>query len=388
MDVVKLPMFVKIINKIAIFYYILTVSISASSNEIGKFTYLSEKDRINCIKMFKNGDLYYDKVADIYFKEIKTPLSGMQKQYMCNKPNQTKGAFSNLVDTMNNLEDYKKIEGKNNKGRVITSKDIEYEKFAKKEYEERLNRVANEEAQLKSKSNDNVFGNLNDAFSSLMPGRGLGGPSNNYASNMNQTENSVNTDTSEQNNADTSILGTATALLGIGVGQDQSNIHMRNALLNLNKAQVNFLQALEEDELALASKAYVQNLESGTVLGDDYLEKILVQSKENQELINKKMLDVEKMSVEAKAEFAKGIPNYSLGLASLVQCGFSFKNTVDSLSGGIGGIISGIGLAITAKDALTAIPLFFSSSSKIIKFSKQNDIDADELEKAKETLGT
>ena len=100
------------------------------------------------------------------------------------------------------------------------------------------------------------------------------------------------------------------------------------------------------------------------------------------------MQDVEKMSVEAKAEFAKGIPNYSLGLASLVKCGFSFKNTVDTLSGGIGGIFSGIGLAITAKDAFTAIPLFFSSSSKIIKFSKQNDINADELEKAKKTLGT
>ena len=72
----------------------------------------------------------------------------------------------------------------------------------------------------------------------------------------------------------------------------------------------------------------------------------------------------------------------------MIKCGFSFKNTLDALSGGIGGIFSGIGLAITAEDVLTAIPLFFGYSSKIIKFSKQNDINADEIQKAKETLGT
>lgn len=351
-----------IIN-IIIFLIILNVSISVRSNEIGKFTYLKDSDRKNCVKMFNKGDLKYDKVADIYFKENKTPLSGIQKQYTCNKPNQT--------------EDI-----------ITTSKNILKENFAKKEYEERLNRVAKDEAQIKSKSNFNIFGNLNDTFSSLIPGKGLVGQSNNYVNNMNQTENSVNTNNSNNNNQNTNIFGSVAAMLGNGIGQNQSNIHMRNALLHLNKAQVNFLQALEEDELALATKAYVQNLESGTVLGDDYLEKALVQSKANQDLINEKMLDVEKMSVEAKAEFAKGIPSYSLGLASLVQCGFSFKNTVDAISGGIGGIVSAIGLAVTAKDALTAIPLFFSSSGKIIEFSKQNDIDANELETAKKTLGT
>ena len=299
----------------------------------------------------------------------------MQKQYVCNKPNQTKSAFSNLVDTMNNLEDYKTIEGKNSQiqqnDRIITSSQSGMDDSKQNSLE----------------SGDNILSDMGAVFKSLVPGGSLVGQSNNV-NNMNQTDNSVKASNLEENNQDTSILGSATAFLGFGVGQDQSNIYMRNALLSLNKAQVNFLKALEEDELALATQAYVKNLESGTVLGDDYLEKALVQSKENQELINKKMQDVEKMSVEAKAEFAKGIPNYSLGLASLVKCGFSFKNTVDSLSGGIGGIFSGIGLAITAKDALTAIPLFFSSSSKIIKFSKQNDINADELEKAKETLGT
>ncbi len=374
MDVAKLPISVKITNKIFIFFCILAISTSSRSNDIGTFSYLSDKDRTNCLRMFNKGDLKYDKVADIYFKENKTPLSGSQKQYMCNKPNQTKNAFSNLVNNMNNLEDYKTIEGKNDQKqldqRIVTSAQS----------------GMNKTKQDSSESND-VLGDMGAVFKSLIPGAGLLGQSNNHINNMNQTENSANTKNSENNNQDTSILGSATALLGIGVGQDQSNIHMRNALLNLNKAQVNFLHALEEDELALATKAYVQNLESGTVLGDDYLEKALVQSKENQELINEKMLDVEKMSVEAKAEFAKGIPSYSLGLASLVKCGFSFKNTVDALSGGIGGIISGIGLAFTAKDALTAIPLFFSSSGKIIQFSKQNDINADELEKAKETLG-
>ena len=376
MDAVKPLIYVKMINKIAIFFGILIVSISARGKDIGTFSYLGEKDRINCVKMFERGDLKYDKVADIYFKEKKTPLSGMQKQYVCNKPNQTKSAFSNLVNTMNNLDDYKTIEGKNNQiqenGRIVTSSQSGMDDSKQNSLE----------------SGDNILGDMGAVFKSLVPGGSLVGQSNNNVNNMNQTENSVKASNSEENNQDTSILGSATAFLGFGVGQDQSNIYMRNALLSLNKAQVNFLKALEEDELALATQAYVKNLESGTVLGDDYLEKALVQSKENQELINKKMQDVEKMSVEAKAEFAKGIPNYSLGLASLVKCGFSFKNTVDTLSGGIGGILSGIGLAVTAKDALTAIPLFFSSSSKIIKFSKQNDINSDELEKAKETLGT
>ena len=376
MDAVKPLIYVKMINKIAIFFGILIVSISARGKDIGTFSYLGEKDRINCVKMFERGDLKYDKVADIYFKEKKTPLSGMQKQYVCNKPNQTKDAFSNLVNTMNNLDDYKTIEGKNNQiqknERIVTSPQS----------------GMRDSKQNSSESGDNILGDMGAVFKSLIPGGNLVGQSNNNVNNMNQTENSVKASNSEENNQDTSILGSATAFLGFGVGQDQSNIYMRNALLSLNKAQVNFLKALEEDELALATQAYVKNLESGTVLGDDYLEKALVQSKENQELINKKMQDVEKMSVEAKAEFAKGIPNYSLGLASLVKCGFSFKNTVDGLSGGIGGILSGIGLAVTAKDALTAIPLFFSSSSKIIKFSKQNDINSDELEKAKETLGT
>ena len=129
MDVVKPPTCVKIINRIAIFFSILTVPISVRGDDIGTFTYLSEKDRKNCVKMFNNGDLKYDKVADIYFKEKETPLSGMQKQYVCNKPNQTKSAFSNLVNTMNNLEDYKTIEGKNNQrqqnGRILLRQVIQ-----------------------------------------------------------------------------------------------------------------------------------------------------------------------------------------------------------------------------------------------------------------------
>ena len=45
MDVVKPPTCVKIINKIAIFFSILTVTISLRGDDIGTFTYLSEKDR-------------------------------------------------------------------------------------------------------------------------------------------------------------------------------------------------------------------------------------------------------------------------------------------------------------------------------------------------------
>ena len=73
MDVVKPPTCVKIINKIVIFFSILTVPISVRGDDIGTFTYLSEKDRKNCVKMFNNVDLKYDNVAEIYFNEKKHP---------------------------------------------------------------------------------------------------------------------------------------------------------------------------------------------------------------------------------------------------------------------------------------------------------------------------
>ena len=138
--------------------------------------------------MFNNGDLKYDKVADIYFKEKKTPLSGMQKQYVCNKPNQTKSAFSNLVNTMNNLEDYKTIEGKNNKrqqnGRIVTSSQSGMDDSKQNSLE----------------SGDNFLGDMGAVFKSLVPGGSLIGQSNNNVNNMNQTENSVKASNSEENN--------------------------------------------------------------------------------------------------------------------------------------------------------------------------------------------
>ena len=216
---------------------------------------------------------------------------------------------------------------------------------------------------------------------------GLGNISKGITSLNNESEiSSLNNKQSTENENNSNLLGFGGSLLGLGT-QGQSANMMQSALINLNMAQISFLEALDEDELALANKNYVANLQSGKVLGDDDMEKFLFQSKENQKIINEKMLKVEKLDSEAKIIFAKGIPYYSLGVASLVSSGFSVSNTIDSFSGGVSGVFSAIGLAITAKDALTAIPLFFSSSGKIIKFAKQNDINTDELEKAKESLG-
>lgn len=172
----------------------------------------------------------------------------------------------------------------------------------------------------------------------------------------------------------------------IGI-ENQSSATMKLALIYLSKAQGSFLRALEEDELAIATEIFVENLESGKVLGDDDMEKILIQSKENQRLINKRMTEIKNLSSEARIVFAKGISNYSLGMAALVGSGFLVSNIVNSFSRDIESVFLSLELVITTKDALLAIPLFFSSSSKIIKFAHQNGIDTNELEKTKFQLG-
>ena len=324
---------------------ILSLSNTTHGQEVDRFYYLNDNDKKSCNRMFENSEIKYDKTKDLYFKESYSPLTGNTKSYTCNNPNKTSNSF---ISGLGNIS----------KGIPLLEGGSEISSFNKKTIESE--NIKNNELETTNQQTQN-----------------------NQVNNQNIDEQNKEVTKNEKDN---NILGFAGSLLGIGT-QSQSATSMQFALINLNKAQISFLEALDEDELALATKNYVANLQSGKVLGDDDMEKFLFQSKENQKIINEKMLKAEKLSSEAKIIFAQGIPYYSIGVASLVSSGFSVSNTIDSFSGGISGAFSAVGLAITAKDALTAIPLFFSSSSKIITFAKQNDINTDELEKAKDSLG-
>ena len=52
-------------------------------------------------------------------------------------------------------------------------------------------------------------------------------------------------------------------------------------------------------------------------------------------------------------------------------------------------MVGGIGLAFSAYDSIRALNLFFSSTSDIYSFGKENNIEnIEELEEAKDSLGT
>ena len=350
-------------KKIKYFVLALLLSVSYIKADDKMFSYLNGEDRKKCLEMYKKGELKFDSHLLIFYKPSYSPLTGHKKEYYCNKKKQTTHAFSSLVNKLDKLDNFDTNNNKKNSLNEDEEKD---------------------QVSLSDDSGLGAFGR--GALNLLVPGAALLDSSpkvNNFSGN--NTDGDQNQKNEEDDNI--GLLSATTSILGLGGSSNKSSVSMKIALLNLNKAQAYFLEALDEDELALATRNYVKKLESGSVIGEDDLEKVLVQSKENQEIINKKMLEVENLSLEAKETFSKGIAPYSVGLLSLVQSGFSVSDTISSFSGGIGGIFSAIGLAVTAKDALTAIPLFFDSSGKIIDFASQNDIDTDELDDAKNELG-
>lgn len=167
---------------------------------------------------------------------------------------------------------------------------------------------------------------------------------------------------------------------------------MQLAILKLNQAQYYFLTAFGEKETALAAKNYAENLSKGEALGKDDLQKILVQTKEQQKIINKKMNEGIILNQESKIIFSNGFPSYVEGVKILVKQGFdshSLVNFISSDSGNIfGKIISGFSLFLKIKDSITAIPLFFSSTGDIFEYASLNEIsNIDGLSEAKDSLG-
>ena len=166
---------------------------------------------------------------------------------------------------------------------------------------------------------------------------------------------------------------------------------MEQAIFKLTQAQGYFLEALDEEEHAIAVRQYSMNLNRGTAIGEDDMEKILEKSHEWQTIINKKMKEGFVLDAKAKQTFSQGIPHYASGTALCIAGGFSVASQVSAVtnSSGAAAVIGGIGLAFSAYDSVKALNLFFSSTSDIYAFGKENNVDnIEELEKAKDSLGT
>ncbi len=166
---------------------------------------------------------------------------------------------------------------------------------------------------------------------------------------------------------------------------------MKQAIFKLTQAQGYFLEALDEEEHAIAVRQYSMNLNRGTAIGEDDMEKILEKSHEWQTIINKKMKEGFVLDAKAKQTFSQGIPHYASGTALCIAGGFSVASQVSAVtnSSGAAAVIGGIGLAFSAYDSVKALNLFFSSTSDIYAFGKENNVDnIEELEKAKDSLGT
>ena len=166
---------------------------------------------------------------------------------------------------------------------------------------------------------------------------------------------------------------------------------MKQAIFKLTQAQGYFLEALDEEEHAIAVRQYSMNLNQGTAIGEDDMEKILEKSHEWQSIINKKMKEGFVLDAKAKQTFSQGIPHYASGTALCIAGGFSVASQVSNVtnSSGAAAVIGGIGLAFSAYDSVKALNLFFSSTSDIYAFGKENNIEnIEELEKAKDSLGT
>ena len=171
--------------------------------------------------------------------------------------------------------------------------------------------------------------------------------------------------------------------------QSQLVKSMTQAILNLSKAQVRFLEALGEKEAAIAAGMYISAMEKGEVLGKDQLEKYLVFAKTSQNIINKAMSRKKVLDAQAKITFAKGIPSYGKGVGGLALTGLQAKQTVDSIGSNPSPmIITKVGsLFFIAKETPSAISTFASSTGTMIDFATMNKIDTKPLEEAKASLG-
>ena len=209
----------------SLFFFFFPLFINA---EDGKFSYLQGNDQKKCIEMLRNGEIEYDNNLKIYFKSTYSPITGRLKKYLCNKPKQTSGAFSSLVNKLDNLDNFDTSNNKVDKSNV---------------------KSAEKQVSLNDESGLGAFGR--GALNLLVPGAGL----LNSSPEKNNLDNNVIKENKKEE--DISFLDATTGLLGFGSASTQSSVSMRTALLNLSLAQAYFLKALDEDELAIVTRNYV-----------------------------------------------------------------------------------------------------------------------------------
>ena len=341
------------------------------------FSYIEDQGRREkCINLLKKGKLFFDKNSKLFYVNNNN-LMGAGITYTCNNKNEikkNKKSFfksfgldkATLSTDESNLEEIKKSKFAGFKPqqrlfceRKLKSKQLKFDQI-KKQYYEIVRQPVGGSTQRNYICNYALEVDRKGAVESLLMANPLG--------NLAQPLVTKKEDTV--------------------TGNPFENPMMAQSILKLTKSQTYFLKALGEEQTAQISEAYLKKLESGTALGQDDLEKILVQCKDSQEIINEKMKESVVLDENAKKTFSQGIPYYTAGTAMLATTSVSAASMASGIGANPVGIIQGISVFFTVKDALTAIPLFFSSTNNLLDFGKEHNLEnIEELQSAKDSLG-
>ena len=351
----------------------------SSANEVFRqdFNYIKDENRKKkCINLLKKGKLIFDKNSKLFYVENNS-LMGAGITYTCNNKNEIKKNKKSFIKSFgldkatlstdeSNLEDIKKSKFSNFKPqqrlfceRKLKSKQLKFDEI-KKQYYEIVRQPLSGSTQRNYICNYVLEVDRKGPVESLLMANPLG----NLATPLvTKKEDTV-------------------------TGNPFENPMMAQSILKLTKSQTYFLKALGEEQTAQISEAYIKKLESGTALGQDDLEKILVQCKDSQEIINEKMKESVVLDENAKKTFSQGIPYYTAGTAMLATTSVSAASMASGIGANPVGIIQGISVFFTVKDALSAIPLFFSSTNNLLDFGKEHNLkNIEELQAAKDSLG-
>ena len=351
----------------------------SSANEVFRqdFNYIKDENRKKkCINLLKKGKLIFDKNSKLFYVENNS-LMGVGITYTCNNKNEIKKNKKSFIKSFgldkatlstdeSNLEDIKKSKFSNFKPqqrlfceRKLKSKQLKFDEI-KKQYYEIVRQPLSGSTQRNYICNYVLEVDRKGPVESLLMANPLG----NLATPLvTKKEDTV-------------------------TGNPFENPMMAQSILKLTKSQTYFLKALGEEQTAQISEAYIKKLESGTALGQDDLEKILVQCKDSQEIINEKMKESVVLDENAKKTFSQGIPYYTAGTAMLATTSVSAASMASGIGANPVGIIQGISVFFTVKDALSAIPLFFSSTNNLLDFGKEHNLEnIEELQSAKDSLG-
>ena len=365
---------------LGIFFNVFYLGFNLSlANEVFRqdFNYIKDENRKKkCINLLKKGKLIFDKNSKLFYVENNS-LMGAGITYTCNNKNEIKKNKKSFIKSFgldkatlstdeSNLENIKKSKFSNFKPqqrlfceRKLKSKQLKFDEI-KKQYYEIVRQPLGGSTQRNYICNYALEVDRKGAVESLLMANPLG--------NLAQPLVTKKEDTV--------------------TGNPFENPMMAQSILKLTKSQTYFLKALGEEQTAQISEAYIKKLESGTALGQDDLEKILVQCKDSQEIINEKMKESVVLDENAKKTFSQGIPYYTAGTAMLATTGVSAASMASGIGANPVGIIQSISVFFTVKDALSAIPLFFSSTNNLLDFGKEHNLkNIEDLQAAKDSLG-